>query len=476
MKKKTDVLLVYPPSIFEDELTAEGKLHRYQIGNKKLGTWPPLGLMYLAASLEKNGISCEIINPFVEGLNLRETITTVKKFSPRIVGIAVTTLQVRGAVQLAQAIKKKFGKEVVVVVGGPHVSIDPDFVKKFDCFDSGLVGEGEITFPRVVKNVLRGKKVKKVVIGELPPNLDDIPFPARDKIKIPDYFETESPSATMMTLRGCPFKCLFCSKVAISNRVRYHDPKLVVDEMERIKDDYDGNFVFLDDTFTLIRDHTMALCQEIIDRGLKVKWSCNTRASLLDEELVKKMKEAGCGLILIGVESGDEDLRNKVLNKRITDKDIKKAVKLCKKAGIMIGGYFMLGFPGETKEQLWKTANAPKKFDLDIMSIHATTIYPGSDLFAFAEKEKKEDYLKLWYLYADGQKKLEELPLVYIPKGIDFSEIEKARRWAYFKFYFRPSFIIKQVIRDLRSFKDFKRDVLQAMMLLRFGKTSKDLK
>lgn len=471
-----DVVLVYPPSVFEENLTAEGKLHRYRVGNKKLGAWPPLGLMYLSAVLKKEGISCKIINPFVQSLSLKTTVKDIAALNPKIVGISVTTLQIRGAVQLARALKKIFGRKIFIVVGGPHISIDPDFVRTFTCFDCGISGEAELTFPKIVKKVLKKKKVDRIIKSDLPLNLDALPFPDRKQIKIDDYFEVENPTATMITSRGCPYNCLFCSRVAISDKVRFLNPKLVVDEIELIKEQYKHNFTFLDDTFTLSRTHTMALCREMIRRKVNINWSCNTRANLLDTQLVRLMKKAGCNLILIGIESGNENFRNQVVAKNILDKDIFKAVRICRQAGITVGGYFMLGFPGESKNMLWETASAPKKFNLDIMSIHATTIYPGSQLFQTANRESGTNALKLWYEYARGKRKLEDLPLVYIPKGIEFSEIEKARRFAYFKFYFRPQFILRQIWHDLRSFKDLKRDILQGLMLLRFGKTSKDLK
>jgi radical SAM superfamily enzyme YgiQ (UPF0313 family) len=474
--KKTDVVLVYPPSVFEETSVGEGKLRHYQIANQKLGTWPPLGLLYLAACLEAEGIKCEIFNPFVKPLSLTEAIQKIGEMSPRIVGISATTLQMRGAVQLAEGIKKKFGKQILIGVGGPHISIDPNFVREFNCFDFGLIGEAEITFPRIVRKILRGKKIPKLTRCELPINLDALPFPDRKKIKISDYFSSENPTATLITSRGCPFNCVFCSRVGISDRVRFRSPKLVVDEIEEIKDQYKSNFTFLDDTFTLNRKHILDLCQEIINRKIKISWSCNTRANLLDEELVEKMREAGCRLILVGVESGDEKMRNEIINKKVTDRDIYQAIKICKQRGVLIGGYFMLGFPGETKKHLLKTAQYPRKYNFDIMSIHATTIYPGSALFELAQRETGQDFLKLWYQFAREEKKLEELPLVYVSKKTTFADIEKARRIAYLGFYFRPSFLIKQILRDLRSPKDLKRDILQGIILLRFGKTSKDLK
>lgn len=471
------VSLIYPPSYFETGFSEPvDKLKSYRIGGKKMGIWPPLGLLYLAAVLEKQGIETRVVDAFAKGLSLEDTINLIEQHNSSVVGISATTLQIRGAVQLAKALKQRYGDEVVVGLGGPHISADPDFINHFPYFDFGLIGEGEVTFPKLVGQLLKGEKVKGLHKAEFPSILNDLPFPARHLLDKRDYFDFESPLATIITSRGCPFRCLFCSRAAISDRVRFLSPRKAVDEIELIKDEYNGTFAFVDDTFTLKRPHTLELCSEIANRKLDIRWSCNTKARFLDEELLRSMKRAGCQTILIGVESGSERVRNQIVHKDVSNEEIIHVVKLCKKIGIEIGCYLMVGFPTETKEELKQTEEFAINTDVDVMSIHSTTIYPGSDLMDYVLKEEGVDLIReAWYRYARGEAVLEELPLVYVPRGLTLDELKEVRKRAYMRFYFRPKFVFKRLANDIRSINAIKVDILTAISLLKHGKTSKDL-
>jgi radical SAM superfamily enzyme YgiQ (UPF0313 family) len=473
----TDVILIYPPSYFAESRTGDDLLKNYNIGKTKMGIWPPLGLLYIASALKREGIQVDFIDAFVHGLSLDEVLKRIGEKRPKVVGISATTMQIRAAVQIAEKIKEYYGDSIYVAVGGPHISIDHDFVKRFECFDFGVAGEGEVTFPVIVKEVLSGGKPKKFYLGGVPEDLDAFPLPAREMTDILDYFPSEDPYITLLTMRGCPFNCIFCSRIAVSDKVRYRTPSKVVDEIELLMKQYSINtFVFLDDTFTLKKAHTMELCKEIISRGLKIRWCCNTRANTVDEELVRYMKMSGCHLILIGVESGDEEFRNKVVNKKISDKDIMSLRKWCKQYKITLGCYLMLGFPGETMHEISKTIDYAIKFDMDLMSIHTTTVYPGSKLHDHLASIGEVDVIGQWDKYARGELSADDLSLMYIPEGLTLADLQRARKKAYLKFYFRPKIILKQFIADITSFKNLKRDFNIALGLLLHGKTSKDYK
>lgn len=472
-----DVTLIYPPSYFVDCVTGDDLLKNYNIGKTKIGIWPPLGLLYVASSLKQRGITVDFIDAFVHGMSLEGVLKHIDEVKPKVIGISVTTMQVRATVQIAERVKAKYGDSIYVSVGGPHISIDPDFVNRFDCFDFGVAGESEITYPEIVADILNGGKPDRFYSGGVPEDLDALPLPSRDMTEILDYFPSEDPYITLVTMRGCPFKCIFCSRVAVSDKVRYRNSAKVVDEIEILMDQYKLNsFVFLDDTFTLKKSHTLALCKEIIRRGLKITWSCNTRANTVDEELLKYMKKAGCHLILIGVESGDEKFRNEVINKKISDKEIMNLRKWCRQLKIPLGCYLMLGFPGETMNEIQNTVDFAVKFDMDLMSIHTTTVYPGSKLHEILAAEGKEDILKQWDNYAKGEMAMDDLSLMYIPEKLTLKDLQKSRKKAYLKFYFRPKIIWRQFISDITSLNNLKRDALTAWQLLRFGRTSKDYK
>lgn len=473
----TDVSLIYPPSYFLEQKHEEDLLKNYNVGKTKMGVWPPLGLLYVASALKQNGISVDFIDAFVHDMSLDGVINHIRKSKPKVIGISVTTMQVRAAVQIAERVKAEFGNSILVSVGGPHISIDPDFVKRFECIDFGVSGESEITYPEIIKKILAGNTPEPFYSGGVPADLDAIALPARDMTNILDYFPAEDPYITLSTMRGCPFKCIFCSRVAISDKVRFRNPAKAVDEIEMLMKQYKlKSFVFLDDTFTLKKSHTMALCKEIIDRNLNITWSCNTRANTVDEELLTYMKKAGCHLILIGVESGDEDFRNNVINKKISNADIMNMSRWCKKLKIPLGCYLMLGFPGETMKEIAQTIDFPVKYDMNLMSIHTTTVYPGSKLHELMAQEGTDEITKQWDRYARGEMEMDDLSLMYIPKGLTLQDLQKARKKTYLKFYFRPKIIWKQFISDITSWKNLRRDALTAIQLLRFGRTSKDYK
>ena len=279
--KKLDVLLFSPPNYFEED---KG-FRNFNIDSKIVGI-AVKGLLYLAGELIKNKINVKILNPLLDSANIDKTAKRIISMQPEILGISVTSLQTRGAVQLASAIKK-ISPEIKICVGGPHISIDPSFVSDFNCFDFGIAGEAEITFPKIVKRVLNNEKIEKVIFAEIPLNLDQIAFPAWDLINPKEWFPLSEKSAVLVSTRGCPFNCIFCSRVAISDRVRHHSPKWILEEIKFLKDKYDS-FAFIDDTFTIHRNHAEELCNEIINSNFKIKWSCNTRANLVDFELLNR--------------------------------------------------------------------------------------------------------------------------------------------------------------------------------------------
>jgi anaerobic magnesium-protoporphyrin IX monomethyl ester cyclase len=467
--KKLDVLLFSPPNYFEDDKS----IRNFKIDSKIAGI-AVKGLLYLAGELIKNEISVKILNPLLDGTNIDNTVKRIIGMQPEILGISVTSLQIRGAVQLASTIKK-ISTKIKICVGGPHVSIDPAFVSDFNCFDFGIAGEAEITFPKIVKRVLNNEKIEKVIFAETPLELDRIAFPAWDLIDPKESFPLSEKIATLVSTRGCPFNCIFCSRVVISDQVRHHSPKWIVEEIKFLKDKYDS-FAFIDDTFTIHRNHAEELCNEIINSNLKIKWSCNTRANLIDFELLKLMKNAGCNLIFLGIETGNENFRSKVLKKRILDSDIIKAVKDCKKIGITVGGYFMLGFPGETKKYMQETVNFPIVHNFDAMSIHATTIYPGTSLEKIYEKENKTSLKEKWNQYARGEKSIGEVSLIYIPLGMTMDDIKRYRKEAYLKFYFRPRIIWYWLKKHFFHPRNLLKDFYYVLSLLKHGKTSRDFK
>lgn len=429
-----DVILISPPiSFFLKELAGDERM------------CAPLGILYIAGSLEREGFSVQVIDVKSLELTIEQIIEILRDEKPRVVGISALTSGTRSTVILAKRIKDEFGSNISIVLGGAHVSADPEFIQRFPYFDFAILGEGEITLPKLVKEILSGREVKGIYPGEPVLDLDSIPFPARHLVRKDPYSHAGKYICYLTATRGCPYKCTFCSRPGISKKIRFRSPKSVVDEMELMYDDCKGHFGFICDTFSINMENAYNIAQEIIDRKLKCKWDFNTRADLLNEELVKKAAEAGCYQILLGVESGSERIRNKVIEKNVLDRDIFQAVSLCRKYKIQATLYLMMGFPGETWEDLKKTASFPLRAKADLMGCHLTIVLPGAKIYEMALQERQVpiDFVDQYVRGERGEGFKENWP-VYVPSGLTLNDLRNARKRAYRQFYFRPGFLLKR--------------------------------
>jgi radical SAM superfamily enzyme YgiQ (UPF0313 family) len=453
------VLLINPPYLFD-------KKGGYVPNNQ---VWKPLGILYLASVLKKEGISVYVIDMMPKEIKLPEVLKFIRQNGIGLVGITGTTPQIRGIVQLGKAIKDKFGSKVTVGLGGPHASSDSGFLKAFPCFDFQFIGEGELTFPKLLKEIDKGKKIKGVITGESPVNLDDLPLPDYHLLADEDFSGGPHGSAfvTMHTTRGCPFRCIYCSSpVEQRSKVRYRSANLVVDEVEQRVKEGTKFVIFTDDTFTLNKERVKKICQGMIDRGISVKWNCETRASLVDEELLSLMKKAGCVEIFFGVESGNERIRNEIINKKVSNADLYKAFSLCRKLKITTDAFLMAGFPTETKKELNDTAEFVFKAKPDIIGIHITGILPGAGIFPIALKEGKIKKTT-WHDFARGL--ISEQP-IYIPDGMTQEDLDIFQKNLYRRFYFRPVWLWRRFIKSVFSIRQLRTDLMIAWQLLTKGR------
>ncbi len=455
----SQVILIYPPIVFKEDKPSVLDV-----------TMPPLGILYLAAALERENVSVKVLDVGASNFTLTETLNFIRKEKPKIVGLSSMSVNLQGTYQLASKIKEEFGSKIILSLGGSHISADPQFINRHaGLFDFGITGESDITFPALVKDILNGLQVEGLYIGEVPLDLDALPHPARYLLD-PDAYQGSS--ADIISSRGCPYDCIFCSRPAISKKMRFRSAKDVVNEMEDIYNSCNGKFIFEDDAFTMNRNGTLDLCQEMLRRNLKASWSAITRVDLVDEELLGKMKEAGCLELTFGIESGNERIRNEIIKKKATDEQIFKAITLCNRTGIDASGFLMLGFPTETKKELHDTVNFAKKLNLNIIGVHLSLPLPGSRLFNVALEEGIISY-DLIDRFAKGEMGLgfQEVWPIYIPKGLTLEDLKMARRLAYYKFYFKPSYIWRRFLKDMKSFNNLKKDFLTAWSLLKYGRS-----
>lgn len=455
----TKVILFYPPVYYEN-----GKPVIFDV------SYPPLGILYLAAVLEKEGITVKAIDVGAEKQYLKESISLIKREKPLVIGISAMTSMLQGAVDLAKEIKDKLGDKVLVCLGGSHISADPRFIERIKYFDFGVCGEAEKTFTDLVKKVIAGQKVKGVFTGEPVKNLDMIPWPARKLINLKHYHER----ASLIATRGCPFHCYYCSRPAVSNLVRCRDPKDIVNEMEWLYSDCGGDYLFQDDSLTIRKDHALKLCEEIISRGKKFRWAGYTRIDLIDEELLRQMGKAGCYSLSFGIETGSDKIREKVINKCFTNKQIINVLSLCRKYRIEPDGFFMLGHPTETKKEIKQTVDFILNHNFNLIGLSIATPYPGSLLWDYAIRDKIIDnnFIDDYALGKKGKGYAGVYP-VYTPKNLKTSWLYQQRKKVFRGYYLKPSYILHRLIRDFSSFSQLKADVCEAVNLILKGSSSR---
>ncbi len=374
-----DVALVYP-------------YFYSQAKDRSIFKFPPLGLGYLASSLKSSDMEVEILDGTFQ--QPRTVFDRIKKLRPKVLGFYVMVTMEYSALELVKVMGDYCE---ITVVGGPYPSAAPElFLPSFDLVS---IAEGEESLTELIRALHQGANPVDVAgfahcsNGEVeysPPrarinSLDKIPFPARSLFDNEAYIRYWQKNygyntTSMITTRGCPFKCGFCSKPVFGDEYRERSATNVVNEIEDIlRYGYDSIWV-ADDCFTLNKERVVQICKEIIDRGLKVKWECLSRVDNVDKDILNLMREAGCTRIFFGLESGnDEILRQMKKGTKVADGQ--KAVVLTNQAGVKTGGFFILGYPGETNKTILNTVNYSSSLPLDYLSYTVPYPLPGTDLF-----------------------------------------------------------------------------------------------
>ena len=435
-----------------------------------LSVQQPLGLAYLAAVLGREGHQVKVIDAAVLNLSDEQIASEVRQFHPHLIGITTLTPRYRIALSLATKLKEEL--DLPILVGGSHVTALPEETMKNRCFDFAAVGEGETTIADLARAMEKNQDISKVkgivyrhgeeiVMTEPRPlidNLDTIPFPARDLLPpLSEYRPSPAaykrlPQATMMTSRGCPYRCAFCDRSVFGNHARTRTARNVVDEMELLITKYGAREIrFWDDTFNISRQRVIDICEEVLSRKLDVPWTCLARVDHMNAEVLDAMEEAGCWQVDYGIESGNQAILNGIMKGQTLDL-VERVVKMTRKAGIGVRGFFMLALPRETESTMRDTIRFAKRLDLTSAVFHVTTPFPGTDLFEMAKEsgELRSDVSYDAYMLGFS----EDVP--YVPKGLTAQRIKDIQHAAYGEFYLRPSFLMKRAL-EIRSLMDVQR-------------------
>jgi anaerobic magnesium-protoporphyrin IX monomethyl ester cyclase len=407
--------------------------------------YPYLGIALLAGMLRANGISVAILDSAALGMTIGDVIRYINDLKPRIIGLSIMSLTLRSSYELVRAIHASY-PEAVVVAGGAHINADPESVQTLDV-PYGFIGECEHEFLDFCTAILGGKEPKEtanlivhkqgqLMIGErkIVDDLDTLPWPAMDLLPVERYYSpsTHLRTISFITSRGCPYDCIYCSKVD-RIRVRSLSVENTVDQLEWLVKGLGIEWVeFVDEVFTLNRTRVVELCNAIIKRGLNFQWGCGSRADRIDEDLLVVMKKAGCRKIGFGIESGVERIRY-LDRKRITNEQMKNAVSLCKGHGIKTQACFIFGHPTETLDEMKETVRFARNLGANYPSFSRMMPFPGSEVFEQA-KLNGEVTPDVWKDFMLGHG---PLPL-YTPKGVTLEQVYRIFRRSWFEVYFWP--------------------------------------
>jgi anaerobic magnesium-protoporphyrin IX monomethyl ester cyclase len=361
-------------------------------GDNSIFRFPPLGLGYIVAYLRSNGVSAELVDCTFMGQE--EAVERIRATGPKIIGIQAMFSMKDKVLELAKILRNNCE---FLVAGGPLATSNPEEFTHL--FDVVVMGEGEQTMLELVQAIERHSSfndVRGVVFKEetkvtaTPPrsfieNLDTIPFPTRelfDNQAYKNYYSRNFAYNTtaVITSRGCPFHCDFCSRPIFGNTFRSRTAENIVKEVEEVKQLGYERVWFADDCFTLNRKRLMEICRELVLRKVNIGWECLSRVDTVDLSLAEHMRRAGCVRVFFGIESGN-DMILKIMKKQATVKQAEKAVHILKKAGIQVGAFFILGYPGENEKAILDTVNFASSLPLDYLSFTFPYPIPGTPLF-----------------------------------------------------------------------------------------------
>ncbi len=419
---------------------------------------PDIGLGYLATWLRKDNHDVHIIDSNNLKITFDELIERIAALKPDVVGIKLFTEDLK-RVKATLASIKEISPNIVTIVGGAHPSAMPEqTLSSMDNLDYAFNGEAEIGLPTLLKD-LEAKnlgdvpglvwrdgdtiRVNKQVFVE---DLNELGMPAWDLLDPREYKDTAEtfrknfPAAPISITRGCPFPCTYCAGSTISGKpIRMRSIENVLEEMDYLIKNYGvKEFNIVDDNFTQKRTVVEAFCRGIIGKGWEISWSGSTgiRLDSLSEELLDLMKQSGCYSFYVGIESGSERILD-LMKKRLTLEQIRTGVNMISKTGILVSGFFIIGYPTETKEDIEKTIAFASSLPLFKAHFFHFTVLPATEAYRIVREEGK-------IIDTDDSMFMD---VSYVPDGLTAKELKNLLRKAYLCFYLRPSVMAKLLIR-----------------------------
>lgn len=440
-------------------------------------TSPPLGLAYLGAVSEQRGDQVRIYDGDVEDQALEAVL---QELVPDVVGITANTTQITAAWRDAALVKQILpgGQQPLVVLGGPHPTSLPEESAAKAGVDVVVRGEGECTWLEILSRLEKRPEQdpKGGVVGawadvpgisfqdgegmpvstlDRPPmaaaELDALPFPAWHLFKLGRYTNLQptidqvvGPSLPILTSRGCPYRCSYCSQIG-PRRWRARSAASVLREWKWLAEEHGAAEIgVLDDSFNIDRDRALEVCRRLVEEGLdRLPWILinGIRANIVDEELLRAMKKAGCLRTAFGVESGNQQILDTVVDKHLTLDQVRSAFKAARAVGLETIGFFIIGLPGETEATMDDTIRFACELDPVVANFSIATPFPGTQMYETV-KAQGRILAESWddYVFFEGKARF-EMP------GLPAELVERKWKEAYRRFYLRPKRIARTMVR-----------------------------
>ncbi|MCD4777184.1 MAG: B12-binding domain-containing radical SAM protein [Candidatus Aegiribacteria sp.] len=433
---------------------------------------PPLGLGMLAAISKNLDRQVEVFDMSFRSRPFKDLTTELARFQPDTVGISIMTPQLADACRVADLVRE-YMPEALIVAGGPHATVLPDDTIRRTGADLVYSGEAEIAWKALLSgeepsNIQGMTMIKDGEILTIPgllltEDLDTLPLPDRSVFDMEKYFaswysmDRVNPGlrgTSVMATRGCPFKCTFCQPTLseiFGRKIRRRSPESIIGELESLIDNYGIDaFMFEDSTFILDAGWVGSICKLMIERELNLRWCCNVRADLLTEDLLDIMIEAGLSKINMGVESASQRVLDEIYEKGITVEGVRRALRMAKERGVYVQGYFMLGAPGESREEMKKTIRFASREPFDDALFDITTPFPHTELWERTKGLIRKDFEDFDCFHSS----------VYELEGFKPDEIEKIKKKAFWRFYLHPTRIL-QTLKTVLGHGNLKRTLIK---------------
>ncbi len=463
-KPNIDILLINPS---QERIYGRGVLPPY----------PPLSLLYLGAVLMQKGYRVEVVDLAVDFAHESRLLSYIKKIRPRVVGFTSVTPAFKSGLHIARQIKEIH--DSFILFGGPHVSATAEDAIRESCIDGIALGEAERSLLDFMESFSEGKtgaidgmliKQRGTVFrgGKRPfiEQLDELPFPAWSLLRNPDRYSPpdalQTPVATILTSRGCPYKCTFCFAPKIwGNRIRRRSIENVIAEIEYLTGEFGIREIHIaDDDFSHDRDWTLRFLKRVKGSfgNLRFYFMNGLRIDNIDEEILKGLREARFINVGFGIESGCQRILNRI-KKGLTIRTITEKMHMAKAMGFKTWGFFILGLPDETPETINKTIDFSLSLDPDFAKYLFCVPYPGTEVY--------EEYRSKEYLLTDDYDRygIYSEPVFKLP-SVSNILIKRALMRAYLKFYLRPYKIVR-IFLKVRSLTELKLNFRAVLFLLR---------